>query len=132
MADNKLKVEVELVITDGEIDDLMVCALEGGINYWCNEVRPSGVGIEFMKDNPDLYMSDLISRNHVLFLYDIEQDITETLTKEKLLNGIKLAFNKGLLPLEYGDNFKLDMCSVDAIVADNIIQLALFNDIVYC
>lgn len=33
---------VELILTDGDIDDIMCCALEGGITYWCDCAKVVG------------------------------------------------------------------------------------------
>ena len=37
-----LKLELEVVVTQEDIDDIMTGALEGGINYWCGEAEVVG------------------------------------------------------------------------------------------
>ena len=37
-----LKLELEVVVTQEDIDDIMAGALEGGINYWCGEAEVVG------------------------------------------------------------------------------------------
>ena len=38
----KLKVEMEIVVSQEDIDDIMCGALEGGINYWCRKAEIVG------------------------------------------------------------------------------------------
>ena len=37
-----VSVTLEIALTQEDIDDIMCGALEGGINYWCNEVKVVG------------------------------------------------------------------------------------------
>lgn len=34
-----VKAEINVKLTEQDIDDIMVAALEGGINYWCGEAE---------------------------------------------------------------------------------------------
>lgn len=121
----ELKIEITLSISDEDIDDIMCTALEGGITYWCREAR-------MVCDYLGEYASEQISRGGELILVDIESDDEYTLTKQKMLNGIRLAISN-----HYYEDYKwwnsngIDTCNVDADVADAIIQLALFEDIIY-
>ena len=121
----ELKIEITLSISDEDIDDIMCAALEGGITYWCREARVVG-------DYLGEYASEQISRGGELILFDSESDDEYTLTKQKLLNGIRLAISD-----RYYEDYKwwnsngIDTCNVDADVAGVIIQLALFEDIIY-
>lgn len=38
----EVKVEIRVELTQQDIDDIMVAALEGGINYWCDEAAVEG------------------------------------------------------------------------------------------
>ena len=112
-------------VTEEDIDDIMCSALEGGITYWCYKAKVVG-------DYLGEYASEQISRGGALKLYDSENGDIHDLTLEKLLNGIKLAINGNYYADYewcYGD--KLDTCQVDAEVADCIVQLALFGEVVY-
>lgn len=124
---DKIKLEIELTVTDQDIDDIMVTALEGGICHWCKEAVPVG---DYLGD----YASDQISRGGSLMLRAANCDSTLELTKYKLLNGIKMYIQKNHNP-EILDAFdgaiELDTCCIDAVVSDMIIQYALFEDIVY-
>ena len=121
-----LKIERDVYVTQEDIDDIMAGALEGGCNYWCDEVRVA----------EDKYLgefaSEQISRGGSLIFHDAEEDQEYTLTLEKFLSGLVLALNNG-----YGDGRWLneegtiDCGCIDAIGADVIIQFALFEEVIY-
>jgi len=125
MKEFKISVIHEIKVTQEDIDDIMCSALEGGINYWCNKAEVVG---EYLGE----YASEQISRGGALKLYDAEEDEVYELTLEKLLNGIEKAYD-GNWFMEYGwcDGAKLDPCQIDAEVADVIVQLALFDEVVF-
>lgn len=125
--ENKFNIEVEikLSVTEEDIDDIMCTALEGGITYWCNKAKVVG---EYLGE----YGHEQIARGGTLELYDMEDDAVYELTREKLLNGIKLAVEHGYYN-DYGwyAGHYLDTCNVDAYVADTIVQLAIFGEVIY-
>lgn len=121
----EIEVKRNVNVTEEDIDDIMCSALEGGITYWCYKAKVVG-------DYLGEYASEQISRGGALKLYDCENGDIHELTLEKLLNGIKLAINGNYYAdyeWHYGD--KLDTCQVDADVADVIVQLALFQEVIY-
>ena len=102
----------------------MVAALEGGIDYWCFKVEVVG-------DYLGEYASEQISRGGMLKLYDIENGDKYWLDLEKFLKGFKLWLeNDGD---EYGavENGEVDCCNIDAGCADEIVQYALFGELVF-
>lgn len=125
--EKKFEVEIKtnLVITEEDIDDIMASALEGGITYWCDSTTVVG-------DYLGEFASEQIARGGTLELHDMEEDATYELTTEKLINGIKLAVEYGYYK-NYGwcDGHYLDTGEIDALVADVIVQLALFGDVIY-
>ena len=125
MKEFEIEVMTKLIVTQEDIDDIMAIALEGGINYWCRKAEVVG-------DYLGEYASDQVSRGGVLKLYDIEDDSIYELTLEKLLHGIEKAYIDCWY-IDYGwcDGKKIDTCQVDAVVADIIIQLSLFDEIIY-
>lgn len=113
-----------ITITNQDIDDIMCTALEGGINYWCSKAKVIG---KYLGE----YASEQISRGGVLMLYP-EGEPPCDLTKEKLLNGIQQAINNDwYIDYHWYDANGIDTCNIDADVADAIIQLALFGEMVY-
>ena len=124
---DRIQAVFQIAVTQENIDDIMVSALEGGINYWCNKAQVDG---KYLGE----YASEQISRGGTLILHDMEEERTELLTKEKLLQGIRMYAEQ----IKYGDIFEvidhelhIDCGMVDAEVADAIIQYALFSEIFY-
>lgn len=121
-----VRAEINVELTQQDIDDIMAAALEGGINYWAGEAEV----------NEDKRVADWgheqIARGGVLVIHDIE-DPGETweLTLEKFLNGFKLWVENG--GDEYGaiEDGKVDCCNIDASCADAIVQYALFGEPVF-
>ena len=100
----------------------MVTALEGGINYWCRKAEVVG---EYLGEAA----SDQISRGGILILHDAESAQTWELTLGKFLNGVKLYFEQGC-HVQVEDN-AIDTCDIDAGDADCIIQLAIFEEVMF-
>ncbi len=124
---DRVRVVLQIVVTQEDIDDIMVSALEGGINYWCDKAKVDGHSL-------GEYASEKISQGGTLILHDMEEDRNELLTKEKLLQGIKMYAEQP----KHGDIFEvidhelhIDCGMVDAEVADAIIQYAIFSEIFY-
>ena len=121
----EIKAVIEVDITEEDIDDIMCAALEGGINYWCNRAEVVG-------DYLGEYGHEQIARNGKLLFHDSEEDEVYELTLEKFIKGVRMAIEQGFYA-GYGwyEDGKIDTCLVDADVADVIIQLALFDEIVF-
>lgn len=61
---------------------IIICsALEGGINYWCDNIKVIG---NYIGD----YGYEQISRGGRLLLYDLEGEQELLLTKKKFLDGL--------------------------------------------
>ena len=121
----EVKVESRVELTQQDIDDIMVAALEGGINYWCDEAAVEGG--EYLGK----YASDQISRGGTLLLHDTDEDAYRKLDLEKFLKGFKLWLENG--GDQYGavQGHEVDCCNIDAGCADEIVQYALFGEVVY-
>lgn len=114
--------QIEVNLTQQDVDDIMVAALEGGINYWCREAEVVG---EYLGE----YASDQISRGGVLILHDAESPDEWELTLGKFLNGVKLYFEEGC-HVQVNDG-RIDAGDIDANDADCIVQFALFEKVVF-
>ena len=114
--------QIEVNLTQQDIDDIMVTALEGGINYWCRKAEVLG---EYLGETA----SDQISRGGSLILHDAESSDKWELTLEKFLNGVKMYFEQGC-HVQVEDN-AIDAGDIDAGDADCIIQFALFGKEVF-
>ncbi len=119
----KITIKKTLNITDEQIDDIMCTALEGGIAYWCSEAQPVG---EYLGE----WAHEQIARGGRLTLTDSEEGTTHELDKEKLLKGLELYLTNGG-DAEIVREGTIDTCEVDAIAVDEIVQYALFGEVVY-
>lgn len=128
-----LNITFEVVVTEEDIDDIMVSALEGGINYWCDRAsvnedkRVADWGHEQIARGGEL-------RIHVIGPFDKDDTEWYILTKEKFLKGLEKYLKEPAYSdfLEFADHkLRLDTCYADADVADAIIQYALFGEVVY-
>ena len=115
----------EFHLTIEDIDDIMAAALEGGINYWC--CKAEVVEEEYLGE----FASEQIARGGSLRLYDAEEDEQYILTLEKFLSGMAQLVSKGYDEYHSVSGGKVDTCEIDADIADRIIQLALFDDVIF-
>jgi len=107
-------------ITKQQMSDLLVCAFNGGINYWCDDVAIKKHG----DASADAYASDVIGCGGKLILEVEGKD--HTLTQDKMLKGIAMG-------MDWGNHATVDdlMDNHDAETTDVILQYALFDEIVY-
>ncbi len=114
-------------VTDENIDDILVTALEGGINYWCGKAEVKDGDYKGAK-----YASHAVSKGATLIVHDIE-DIydTQEITKEKMIKAIEKYINNIDSDIIDLDSKEIDCCQVDAQVADCIVQYAAFDEIVF-
>lgn len=108
-----------------DIDDIMVCAIEGGINYWADAADV----IEMNRVAE--WGHEQIARNGSLLIHDFHDDETYELTLEKFLTGFKLWFESGRDSCGAVSAHEVDCCLIDGEAADCIIQYALFGDRIY-
>lgn len=122
----EIEITRKVKVSDQDIDDIMVCALEGGINYWCCKCEVYGG--KYLGE----YASDQISRGGTLIFFDAESDNQWSMNKGDFINGLKQYLSESP---DAGDILKpdgtLDLFEVDGIVADSIVQYALFNEVVF-
>lgn len=123
---------LDVTVQNEDIDDIMVSALEGGINYWCKKA-------EVADDYLGEYASDQISRGGELILHDMEESKGYIVSKEKLIEGLKkyIAAGNECIVREtedygiYTGKLSIDAGNIDALAADCIIQYAVFGDVIY-
>lgn len=109
------------LISEEQLADLMVAALEGGINYWAGQCT--------IIENPNdkEYSSDVVAYGGAILISNSDDEReTWTLTTSKLIKGVVYAMNH----YSY-HNVDVLMDSHDAETADIIVQFALFDKIVY-
>ena len=121
---NTLKLEFEINVSDEQINALLCAAFNGGINYWCYSANVQG---RVKKEDNDDYLFQLLTKNYPieLELHD-EDDKTYVLTKNAFLKGIqRYMFERSQVYWEGVFN------NHDAYTADEIIQYAVFDKVIY-
>lgn len=128
MSEKVLEVHAELAVrlTTENVDDIMVSALEGGINYWCSEAEV----VEERRCGD--WGHEQIARGGALILHDAESDNKWTLDMEKFTQGFRLWLENG--DDRYGavsGDGTVNTGEIDGEMADLIIQYALFGEVVF-
>ena len=114
-----IKIEIEQEISNSDINDLMVTALEGGINDWCDfEIINSN-------DFKGVHCTEILTSGGSLKLIDSETDEEYILTLDMVLKGIKMELECT------GQSFEEMFDNHDASTADRIIQYAIFGELTY-
>jgi hypothetical protein len=114
------RVDVQMIVTEEDVDNIMVGAIEGGINHWAYVQRGF---TDKPKEVPlSQWCTKVLLEGGTIVLEDVE-DPSETweLTLSKFLVGLQR-------------NIKVhnnDFDTYDAEDYDRIIQYALFGEIVY-
>lgn len=121
----EIKIEKTITITDQDIDDIMVTALEGGINYHCVEVEVIDGDYKGSK-----YASGVISKGGSLLLIDEEDEqYNSALNKERFINGLTMFLKDNGHIIE--EDGTIDCGNIDADDADLIIQYACFGEQIF-
>lgn len=120
-----VEVKSDVTLTQQDIDDIMVSALEGGINYWCREA-------EVVEEKRCAeWGHEQITHDGGLILHDAESNDKWELTREKFLEGFKLWLENGGDKYGAVSNGEVDCGEIDAECADSIIQYAIFGEVIY-
>lgn len=124
MEDKKFNIHIDMNVdlTQKDVDDLMCTALEGGICYWCGRAEVVG---EMLGD----CAHEQISRGGSLILYDAESSDKWELTLEKFLCGLGLYLGEAMSAAFEGED--IDSSDFDADAVDCIVQYALFGKLVF-
>ncbi|MFA5207376.1 MAG: hypothetical protein WC428_01850 [Candidatus Paceibacterota bacterium] len=128
---NEIKITTTHTFSKEDISDLIVTALEGGINYWCRKAKikldTEGNYFNVPKEDQDkvIYASDAISYGGTLILFDAESTDKWELNLENVQKGIQMHCEKrNIAPAGLMDNY-------DAEDADCIVQYAVFNELTF-
>ena len=131
--DSVIWVSVAVNISEEDIEDLMVTAIEGGIGYWaCLDNRSETYMLAPEDESVAETAASILNKGGGVTFLDAEDHSVEwVLTKEKLLRGVQQFLEEDVNIALYIDDGELDMCMIDADHADTIIQYALFGEQVY-
>lgn len=119
-----IEIKMNIVLTEEDIDDIMCAALEGGISYWVCKAEVVG---GYLGE----YASEQISRGGTLLLHDAEEDEVYELTLKKLIKGFELWVAGGYDTYGAVCEGVVDTGEIDAEAADCIVQLSLFNEVLF-
>jgi hypothetical protein len=119
MSDHIITIEKSFCFSHEDVDDLLGSALDF-IDYWCEWVLAKGV------KSDSFWLSQTLTEGGTLTFKCHDDDEEYVLTLEQFLNGIKRVLEDG----EFSSAEDL-MENHDANDADNIVQYALFNEIVF-
>jgi hypothetical protein len=111
-----------------QITNLIITALEGGSNYWCN-ILISDVSKKEGKSFSERVAFDVLESKNLIPIYDSEAD-SDDMIGELSLENIKSGI--ALLKENYGDHYaRVFNESYDAETADIFLQLVTLKEIVY-
>lgn len=116
-------------VSEQDIDDILCTAFECGITYWCD-------GVKVVGDYLGEYVSEQISRGgklkfHVEEPFDDEETEWYEMNQEKFLYGLQEWLNNSRNSGSCLCENEIDCRQIDVLMADEIIQYALFGEVVY-
>jgi hypothetical protein len=114
------KVKKVIDVTSDDLDEILVGAFEGGSSYWADIVEVVDGDYKGGK-----FASDVISRGGELIIHTNDGE-GHKLTQAKLINGIQIYLDNTNL-----QNFPFNDTQPDRMTYDNMLQYALFGELVY-
>lgn len=105
-----------MIATGENISDIMTTALEGGSNHWVDSLE--GDMGEYR------YFSDAIAAG-LEFKVLIDDHPSQIINRAKVLTGLEMYKEKN------GVEFDFEFCTTDAADADEVLQYALFGELVF-
>lgn len=125
--DKKVVGTVKKAVTESDVENIMVTAIEGGSNYWMGIDNTTPEWADKPKEEPiSTWATKLLIEGKSVKFYDREQEMDSEdwiLTLEKLLKGYELNCEKR--------PWDSDLDNSDAETADCIVQYALFGKLVF-
>ncbi len=122
-----LTMTTEIVVTQEDVDDIMSTALDSSmLQCWCSEVNVVG---RYLGE----YASEQISREGELEFYETEDETYRSLTLKNFKEGLLKYLSEDHAPItrRHDGTWEVDPGMIDEVAADEIIQYALFEEIVY-
>lgn len=118
--------KIEIKIPENIMEDMLVTALEGGSNYWAEQVKFINKKPQRKKPYLPSYITTPLSKDGILQIKDTETGYLYDLSRQAILKGIKVMAEKEAQ--HFGDMMKEDG---DAITGDVFLQCALFGKVKY-
>lgn len=116
-------------LTEEDISDILCACIEGGCNYWA-QIQNEG---EQWDEIEDKLSNDHTIEDHImamwdegydLIILDVEDDVLHCISFERFLDAIQSVIDDGTWDGE-------DVCDVDGIIGDCIMQYATFGEVIY-
>ena len=121
-----MKIELDVYYDDQFLEDVIVIAFEGGSNYWIDYIK------DFKNDKPmgvplSIWVFNELRLGETITLC-MENDERAFLTIDKLKRGVKKYFScsKNLI-----GGLTLDAADYDTGMADEVLQYAVFDELIY-
>ena len=128
----EIKLMLTVRLTDEDIEDIVVTALEGGIGYWACLDNTGKEYEEAPEDEPVSITATkiLLSGGTLRFFDEEDDDRPLDMTINDLSEGIQKWIEGGESVTVDSDG-RIDLCDLDALGADCIFQNALLGEVVY-
>ncbi len=117
----KLSIEIQ----DSTIDAIMKTALREGVQHWCKSSQVKNKDYRGTK-----FASESLSKGATLILLEKNEPAQHELTREMLINGIKLFIKNNPIRIDL-NTFNQDIAHMDANSADKVVQYAIFERILF-
>ena len=128
-----VNVNIAIGLTDQDVEDLIVTAIEGGIGYWACLDNTTDSFLNAPDEEPVSITAAriMLTGGGITFIDEENDKQSWVLTLEKLKEGVRLFLEGEDNGADYIEDGCLDMSYIDADGADQIVQYALFGEIVY-
>lgn len=116
-------------LTEEDIIDILCSCIEGGSNYWCQIQNCGEQWDEVEKELPDdSTIEDCIialwNKGYALRVVDEEEGIEYEIPLKNFIDAIQSVIDDGT----WDGN---DVCDIDGVVGDCIMQYATFGEVIY-
>jgi hypothetical protein len=116
-------------LTEEDISDILCACIEGGSNYWAQIQNCGEQWDEVEKKLPDGHTIEdhimaMWDEGYDLVILDVEDDTLHCIPFERFLDAIQSVIDDGTWESD-------DVCDVDGIVGDCIMQYATFGEVIY-
>lgn len=121
-------IEIPFAIDEEFISGVVCTALNGGISYWCESV-----GVAKKDTKGAKYIEDVIPMGGALTIrleepFDEKDTINYELDLDKFCDGFRKYIK---WCIENDRQYYLESSDIDATESDIIIQLAIFNEVIF-
>lgn len=120
-----MNIHLTLEVSTEAIMNICNVAFEGGIDHWCSNILLDTIPVKF-KGEVD-FIEEVIALGGSIKLTDKESEETYILTPDNFNSGLQLYLDENYTDLD----IPFDLDNLDADMADQIIQYALFGEMVF-